>query len=309
MDRLSCFSDLIESSHQGSRVEHRFQRLVVRTAVKMLRHSPYVTDWYPKLDDPLMLRILRMHPRICEKISRPYLRYGLSYAQRHRYLIGHYHWLRTHLSDQALIAIYMGEGLPLLHTFLGDAGEYRLLLHYLDQFEMEGDMTLSLVRSDGIRIYSITFTMLEMGHDVFVQIGGIQGGAELNGTIKQLTKALHGMRPKVLVLNMLMQLIHVWGCVRLFGVGNDNHVYRGLSFNRGRKGRIRTDYDGLWRDAGGRIAPDNAQLYELPLAWPHKSIEVVPTQKRAMYRRRYAMLESLTVEVEAEARRALQNEA
>ena len=302
MRRLSRFSALLQRSHPGAGMEHRLQRLVVRTAVQALQHSSYVMDWYPSLDDLLMRRILKAHPRICEKVARPYLRCGLSHAERHRALIGHYRWLPAQLSEAALVAIFLGEGLELARMSLGGAGEHRLVLHYLDQFEMEGDLTLSLVQADGRRIFSITFSMLEEARGMHMQIGGMQGGGgDMGELVRQLTKAWQGMRPKALVLCALMRLATNWGATRLSGVGDANHVYRCLSFRRARKARILADYDSLWRDAGGHVDADNPRLYVLPLAWPTRPLETVPAHKRPMYRRRYAMLDMLQAEIDARA--------
>jgi uncharacterized protein len=303
MNKLSRFSALVERSHAGVRMENRFQRLVLRTVVQALRHSHFITDWYANLDDPLMLRIIETHPRICEKIVRPYLRRGLSFGDRHRALIGQYRWLRRHLSESALEAIFIGEGLELAHLPLGGAGDHRLVLRYYDQFEMEGDLTLSLARSDGVRIYSMTFSILVDKMGIHAQIGGMQGGVdESRESIRQLTKDLHGMRPKALVLFALMQLARSWGVERLSGISSASHVYRCLIFGRGRSHRIKADYDTLWLDAGGCIAADNPSLYALPLIWMIKPLQTVSAHKRAMYRRRYAMLETLASDSDRFAR-------
>jgi uncharacterized protein VirK/YbjX len=290
-------------------MEHRLQRLVVNTAVRALRHSPYVMDWYPSLDDPLMRHILEAHPRICEKVARPYLCCGLSHAERHRALIGQYRWLCAQLSEPALTAIFLGEGLELARLSMGGAGEHRLMLQYLDRFEMEGDLTLSLVAAHGgPRIFSITFSVLEASQGMHVQIGGMQGGAgDMGDRIKQLTKAWQGMRPKALTLCALMGLASSWGAVRLSGVGGAYHVYGCLSFRRARKDRILADYDSLWLDAGGVIDAANPRLYTLPLAWPVRALETVSAHKRPMYRRRYAMLNMLQAEIDARAQEALRH--
>lgn len=310
MDKLTRFSALVQRSHTGMRVEHRFRRLVLRTAVQALRRSPFVTDWYPSLDDPLMLRILEAHPRICEKVARPYLRCGLSYGERHRALIGHYHWLRTHLSAAALEAVFVGEGLELAHLVLPGAGAYRLILRYHDQFEMEGDLTLSLMGPDDARIYSMTFSMLAAQGGLHAQIGGAQGGAgDLAETVRRLTKALHGMRPKALVLFALMRLVAGWGATRLTGVRSANHVYQCQAYRRGRRFRVRADYDALWQEAGGVVASDNPRLFALPLAWPQRALHEIPSHKRGLYRRRYALLSELGAELDRRARQACNQEA
>lgn len=307
MNKLSRLSALVARSHAGIRVENRFQRLLLRTAVQALRHSAYVTDWYPSLDDPLMLRILETHPRICEKVVRPYLRCGLSYMERHRALIGHYRWLRAHLSETALEAIFVGDGLEMAHLGPAGPGGYRLVLRYYDQFEMEGDLTLSLMRADGLRIYSMTFSVLEDHGHLHVLIGGAQGGAGVPAEmIRQLTKAMQGMRPKALVLFALMRIVKDWGAVRLSGIRNVSHVYQSSSFRRVLRRRVRADYDSLWRDAGGSEAKDNPRLYELPLSWPVRPLEEIVPGKRGMYRRRYALLGALVGELDQRAGLACQ---
>ena len=306
MNNLSRFSALLERSHGGIGLEHRFQRLVLRTAVQALRRSPYVTDWYASLDDPLMLRILETHPRICEKVARPYLRRGLSYGDRHRALISQYHWLRAHLSESALEAIFVGEGMELAHLVVGEMGEYRLMLRYYDQFEMEGDLTLSLMRSDNLRIYSMTFSVLEDSGSLHVLIGGAQGGAGMPAEmIRELTKSMQGMRPKALVLFVLMRIVESWGATRLSGIRNISHVYQSPSFRRRRRHRVHADYDSLWRDVGGSVTSENPWLYDLPLSWPIKSPGDIIASKRGMYRRRYAMLDTLASELDNRARATL----
>jgi len=306
MNDLCRFSALVERSHGGVSLENRFQRLVLRTAVQALRRTTYVTDWYASLDDPLMLRIIEAHPRICEKVARPYLRRGLSYGERHRALIGQYHWLRAHLSESALEAIFVGEGMELAHLALGEMGEYRLVLRYYDQFEMEGDLTLILMRSDNLRIYSMTFSVLEDSGTLHALIGGAQGGSGVPAEmVRALTKSMQGMRPKALVLFVLMRIVESWGATRLSGIRNISHVYQSPSFLRRRRHRVHADYDSLWRDVGGSVAMDNPHLYDLPLSWPIKSPGDIIASKRGMYRRRYAMLDTLASELDNRARATL----
>lgn len=306
MNKLSQFSALVERSHRGIGLEHRFQRLVLRTAVQALRHSPYVTDWYASLDDPLMQRIFDAHPRICEKVARPYLRRGLTFGERHRALMGQYQWLRAHLSESVLEAIFVGEGLELATLMLGEMGEYRLVLRYYDQFEMEGDLTLILIRSDNFRIYSMTFSVLEDGGALHALIGGAQGGAGVSAEmVRSLTKSMHGMRPKALVLFVLMRIVESWGATRLSGIRNTSHVYKSPSFRRRRRHRVHADYDSLWRDVGGSVAMDNSHLYDLPLSWPIKFPGDIIASKRGMYRRRYAMLDTLASQLDNRARATL----
>ena len=50
---------------------------------------------------------------------------------------------------------------------------------------------------------------------------------------------------------------------------------------------------------------DNPHLYDLPLSWPIKSPGDIIASKRGMYRRRYAMLDTLASELGNRARATL----
>jgi uncharacterized protein VirK/YbjX len=56
--------------------------------------------------------------------------------------------------------------------------------------------------------------------------------------------------------------------------------------------KLKTDFSEFWLEAGGWKTEDE-RFDELPLTEPRKTLEEVPTRKRAVYRRRFAMLDEI----------------
>ena len=96
------------------------------------------------------------------------------------------------------------------------------------------------------------------------------------------------MRPPHVLVHTLRVLCAHWGATRLKGADPENHVKGRCNV---RDSRLRFDYRAFWaehdavRDEGGN--------WSLPLTTSQRPLEEVPTKRRAMYRRRYAMLEAL----------------
>ena len=61
--------------------------------------------------------------------------------------------------------------------------------------------------------------------------------------------------------------------------------------------KLKTDFGAFWEEIGGWETDDH-RFYELPLVYPRKTMEEVPTRKRAVYRRRFAMLDEIDQEVQ-----------
>ena len=107
---------------------------------------------------------------------------------------------------------------------------------------------------------------------------------------KVLTKAFHGMRPRDLLVDCLRMLAPPLRAQRILAVSNDYRYIKHPYF-RGRPETNSVDYDEAWVDRGGRRI--DASHFELPMALSARPVEEVPSRKRAQYRRRNEMLESL----------------
>ena len=78
-------------------------------------------------------------------------------------------------------------------------------------------------------------------------------------------------------------------------MSNATHIYRSWRYRKKKEGKLLADYDSFWLSLGGQ-KQDNGH-FMLPLAMPRKPMEEIASKKRAEYRRRYALLDSLTQHV------------
>ena len=122
-------------------------------------------------------------------------------------------------------------------------------------------------------------------------IGALQGPnmEEARDIIKRMTKAFHGYRTKNLILYMLQAVARSMGIERIYGVTNEG--YYAMNHMRANR-KLKTSFSDFWLEAGGSKTADE-RFDSLPLIEPRKTIEEVPTRKRAVYRKRFALLDEI----------------
>jgi len=201
------------------------------------------------------------------------------------------------VGEQANVRSLLTHGITLLE--LGDGA--RVVLSLNDVSFHEGLWQAGLIGEDGVRLYSIGFGFTD---ERTLLMGNVQGPSlkdEGLDRIRDATHAAHGMRPPHLLVHVLRVLAARWGATRLRGVDPENHVKGKWNL---RDSRLRFDYRGFW--AEHEAVRDGSGNWSLPLGTALRPLDEVPTKRRAMYRRRYAMLEALqrAVDTLAEVRHA-----
>lgn len=102
--------------------------------------------------------------------------------------------------------------------------------------------------------------------------------------VKQLTKSCHGLRPAYLMVEAMKSLTKILGYDQLLGIPQK---YQNKSrFIQSKHYTV--DYDAIFAESGGQLK----DYWELPLE-NERNLDDVPSKKRSMYRKRYAMLEAL----------------
>jgi uncharacterized protein VirK/YbjX len=203
------------------------------------------------------------------------------------------------VGDDANVRSLLTHGITLLE--LGD--RTRVVLSLNDVSFHEGLWQIGLIGPDGVRLYSIGFGFTDT-HTLLM--GNVQGPSlkdEGLDRIRDATHAAHGMRPPHLLVHTLRLLAAGWGATALHGVDPENHVKGRWNL---RDSRLRFDYRAFWAEHEGVRAEAHGN-WLLPLDTALRPLEEVPTKRRAMYRRRYAMLEALqqAVATLADVRHAL----
>ena len=271
----------------------------VREAIKLtLRawlHRSSTRHWLRHLNStPEFGALVAACPRLILKIYRPYLSNTMTCKQRLGLLMAHYRFVFT--NGLGPIVTQAARGPVELASWTGKSGAtYQIHLRAIEVFEREGDLILHL-SSAGQLIYSVAFSFFQDERAPVVGIGCMQGprgegGLEL---IREATRDLHGLRPKNLLVRMVRQLGHDYGCQDLILVGNRNRTVRSAT----RQGRVHADYDSVWQEMGALPRPNGD--FELACEnLPAPVMEDIPSKKRSEARKRHALLESVLQTVQA----------
>jgi uncharacterized protein VirK/YbjX len=249
--------------------------------------------------DHRLQNIARSNPRIYEKIYRAYLFNGATMNDRLRILKSNYKYISDVFSVSLIHAIFVSRDFTLCSISLPHNDDKIVArLAYLQRFEKEGELTLCLQDNNGNRLYSVSFTFLVSNGRPMALIGCVIGMSPAKSgnweVIKYLTKRMHGMRPKNLLIYLLQVLCRELGIQELLAITSQSHIYEGSAKNRL---RIKFDYDKFWEEVEGRRL--DQYFYSLPLHHTRRSFEEIRSNKRAAYARRYAILDDLEAQIQS----------
>lgn len=242
---------------------------------------------------PVMKDALRLQPTLPNKIHRPYLHLGLSAGQRVQVLSQHYRFVQQLPSLALRHAMLSPQPTPLA-SFTGKEGEnFQLTLTCNGRCEREGEVNMML-HGDGTLLAILTFVVVERDSLPVLLIGGIQGAHSdtPHALIRSATKSCYGLFPKRVLLEGISLLARGMGISAIQAVSDRGHTYRSLRYRFKKKAVFVASYDEFWQSLDGM--PICRRLWQLPLAFSQKTMEEIPSKKRAEYRRRYGLLESLS---------------
>jgi len=268
-----------------------FVRELAKIRLRALLHPGQTPAWLHLLNShPAFSEYVRGCPRFVYKVYRLYNSNALDAGQRLAAIRAHYEFIFRHGLGQTVARASLAP-VPLAEVQGRSGLPYRIELRTVNMFDREGELVLQLVQ-DGKTLYTVAFTIAarDGGQVPDIGIGCIQGGKteDAREAIRTATRELHGLRPKQLMIALVRQLGHGYGCARLLLVSNRNRVvYKAI-----RNGRVLADYDQLWEELGARRRADGD--YELDctaLAAP--DMDAIPSKKRAEARRRFELLMQL----------------
>ncbi len=177
------------------------------------------------------------------------------------------------------------------------------MLYYEAGQRKEGLLSVML-RLEKKPLYQIIFWIAPNKNDLpSMWIGAMQGPNmdDAREIVKKATKLCHAYRTKNLILYAAQAVARSLGLSHIYAVTNEGY-YANNHVRTDRK--LKTDFSDFWREAGGHET-DDSRFDELPLMETRKTMEEVPTRKRAVYRRRFAMLDELDAAVEMRIKEAM----
>lgn len=162
-----------------------------------------------------------------------------------------------------------------------------LNINQIDPFE--GYFSINIKNQNNERIYDASFTFLSPNKLLIASIQG-PSGENAQELVKQATKALHGMRPMFMLMNVFKLLAKKWQC-ELIGIP---HKAQG-KYRLSARSKILFNYNEFWEENQG-IYQNN--YWKIPLDIERKSLEEIASKKRSMYRKRYEMLDQMEKDIQ-----------
>lgn len=170
-------------------------------------------------------------------------------------------------------------------------------------FMREGELVLNLFQED-LRVASIAFTLCGTEGELCIFIGAVQGihkGIESDkslGIYRDLTKDFEGLRPRSFLIEVIKYLATGIGVEKIYAVGDGYRHHRHSYFGAEKAQELAADYDLIWLEHGATPSA-REDFFEIPMTPSRKPLDTIPSKKRAMYRRRYELLDSTFSKVDA----------
>lgn len=282
-------------AYRGQPLPRRIQRQA-RAAVAAMLAWEASAQWFDFIEDPDILPLAESHPLLPLKQFRPYLSSRWGRSRRLKVIRDTCRFL---LRRGGLLGETLRTGRPAALACLDLQGTaVEIQVHRNPRFRKEGELCVTLAAPElGGEIMSFSFALESVGENGFAfYIGCVQGAAESAEAVRRITKAMHGLRPRALMVFLAQELASALGASELLGAGDAIQVHR-LKHAIHIPGihRLAFEYDRLWAEAGAFEGFDG--WHRLPASLQRRDPESIPPRKRSQYRQRYELLDRLSAAI------------
>ena len=245
-----------------------------------------------KLADPpaggALERLVVDRPRYLSLLISPYMDARWSSAERVDRLVDHASTLRGPLRKYGFSVF---QSLHLLDLNEIGIPDHCVIIDKPEWFCHEGLITLNLCKNS-YRLFSVTFSFYREDAAVGIMIGGLQGRkrADILRHYRDFTKLALGLRPRDFLLEFVRIIARAENVVKITGVPDRFRYHRHDYFASNHRRDLLLDYDEVWKDRGGELNTDG--LFEIPVS-AYRKIDLIPSRKRSLRRRRYDLLDQL----------------
>ncbi|WP_019096276.1 VirK/YbjX family protein [Pseudomonas putida] len=233
-------------------------------------------------------------------VQWPYLSKCWEAPQRLEVVASHFEVLAGQFP--ALLLLGRDESLTLCELASYSPG-CRLVLDRPIWFKREGELVLNLFQGD-LRVASLAFSLCRDQGGLSMFIGAVQGihkGIDSDTSLaiyRDLTKDFEGLRPRSLLLEALKCLARMLGVAHLYAVSDACRHHRHPYFGSDKAQDLAANYDVIWQE-NGATASNRDDFFTIPLAPAQRAEQDIPAKKRAMYRRRQALLDDVFIRLQA----------
>ena len=241
----------------------------------------------------ILREVAEKFPFVYEQVTRAFFYYKSTFDERIKLVEEHMNFLAQSMKEIFLLKLYGYEEIFLWKMPVDENfGEMRFVISVHGGQKKEGLASIVLLLSDNTAVYQIIFWIAKDAAGNFsMHIGALQGPNVENSKdlIKVLTKKCHACRTKNLILYAAQAVARALNLKKIYAVTNYGY-YANNHIRTDRK--LKTSFSDFWQECGGTPCEDK-RFYELPLVEKRKTFEEIPTQKRAVYRRRFALLDEI----------------
>ncbi len=255
--------------------------------LRCARHLDTFKDWFGNPKHQALQQALAERPSLVMCVVHPYLNTGWSAERRLSVVAAHYALLHDRLGFLRFA--------PPSAVALADLGEgIQIRLDKPGKFEHEGELTVNLFGGE-LRLYSLVFTLAQVDSKLTAYAGALQGSCipDALDIYRTLTHRMHGLRPRDLLVTAFRLLCLHLGVECILAVSDRCRVAANAYFKS--SVLVFSSYDDAWIENGGRLTEEG--FFEMSVHQGQREVHDIPSRKRAQYRRRYAMLETLSRQI------------
>ena len=281
------------------REAHRFAVFVARCLLHPKRMSR-LEKFFGQSE--LMTKVADGYPFVYEQATRAFFYYRSTFEERTRLIEENMQFLSARMNDDFMLKLYGDKKIELWRMPLDETlGDMNLVLCAESGQRKEGLAAVLFNLPGEVPVYQILFWIARKDDAWAMWIGAMQGPNvdDAKELVKRITKKCHAYRTKNLILYAAQSVARSLGVEKIFAVTNEGY-YANNHVRSDRK--LKTSFSDFWAEAGG-VPTDDARFYELPLTETRKTVEEIPSHKRAQYRRRFALLDELDAAIDNVLRR------
>ena len=241
-----------------------------------------------------------IEPAIFYKPFRPYFCKGLPIRKRIDQIYFHYETLGS-LYRNYIRRLYSSGGIPVLRLQRRneEEAEYHVILHASSTFRREAELAFSVVDANDMRMYSAAFSFVKDGDAMSLAITSIQGcdpsAKDPQGALRTITRQAFGLIPMHLVTDLVFMFARACGARRVIAVKTSHHVFQDFHYKKLSR-NVYCDYDAIWAAFGAKDC--GIEGFSEITEEPRKDLASIPSKKRSLYRKRYALLDGLDASVQ-----------
>jgi uncharacterized protein VirK/YbjX len=265
----------------------------LRFITACMRHREELCDLLSRDEHRLLREELVEYPQTLGFVEWPYIHAGWSLLKRFEALSHHRQAVESDMS-----AVNVSRTGSLLVADLTQVSKgLRLTIDRAYWHMREGGLVFNQFVNDE-RLMTLAFSFGWHNGERVAYVGSVQGSNTEGAPAiyRELGRDLHGMRSRDFLVKAFQYLMHHLGVRQVLCVSDRFRHHRHAYFTRDVNEKYHMDYDQVWQEHNGEPTEDG--FYRLLTPPAHRPMDTIAAKNRGLYRRRHAMLDELSADLQ-----------